>query len=251
MAPLIDRLKIPFFTVFFIFAFLYSFSFLFGPLPLAIKTSVSESTDLFTVSGEGEAAATADTARVSLGVTKTAATAELAKNEMNNIANKLISDLKNLGIKETDIKTSNFSVNPNYDYAKGTQTITGYTASQNLDVKTQTVDLANKAIDTATQDGANNIGGVSFTLDDQDKAALEERARNIAIKDAKEKAGSIARAAGIRLGKIVNIQVNSPSQPPIFLESKTADSSQVGEPTRIQPGENTVTVSVTLSYETI
>ena len=158
MRSLIDQLAVPVLTVFLSLVLLFGFTKLLGPIPFTVNSIQTTNADLFTVSGVGEVQATPDNTSVSLGVTQEAASADAAQNEVNQVMNALIEDLKGMGIKEEDIKTTNINVNPNYDFNNG-QRIIGYSASQNLDVKTENVDLANRVVDTATQNGANVISG--------------------------------------------------------------------------------------------
>lgn len=245
-------LKAPFFTVLFIFVFFYLFTKLLGPIPISVNSVTTTKTDLFTVTGEGEAKATAGSANFTVGVTKNAATAELAKNQVNQAMNDMVAAIKQLGIPDTDIQTQDLSVNPNYNFANGSQSINGYTASENLHVKA-TTDKANQALDAATAKGANVVNGVSFELDQADKDALEEKAREQAIQKAKAKAETIAKAAGLRLGRLVNIQESTEGQQPVPLMEKTAFGAArpADTATNLQPGENTVRLTVTLSYETL
>lgn len=247
------NLKVPFFTVLFIFVFLYIFTAIFGPLPFSINSVTTNKSDLFTVSGTGEANGVPDTAMLSLGVTKQAATVQDAQNQVNAVANKITNDLKALGVKVKNIKTTNYSVNPNYDFSNGKQTVNGYTVSQNMEVRFQPIEQANKAIDIATADGANVVGGVTFVLDDSEKDKLEMQARKQAIENAKKKAQETASIAGIRLGKIINVSEsdNFPVQPYAMAELKTADGRGGGEPTQVTPGESTIKITVSLSYQTL
>lgn len=246
-------LQTPFFTVLFFFVFFYVFARFLGPLPFSVNSVTTTKTDLFTVSGEGEVTAVPDTATFTAGVTATASTVDAAKNQVTESANAIIEDLKKLGVKETDIKTVNYNVYPNQDFAGGRNAITGYTATQEMQVKVDNVDLANKALDSATQNGANQVTGVSFTVDDEEQEKLEDQARRKAIADAKKKAASIADAAGIKLGRIISVSDSTAGQP-IPFEAKAAMGRGVAEdaaPTNLQPGESTIRVMVSLSYETL
>lgn len=244
--------RTPFFTVLFILILVYVFARLFGPLPLTVNSITTMKTDMFTASGEGEATTIPDTATFTVGVTKNAPTVETAKDEVNKATNAIIAEMERLGVQKKSIKTTNVSVNPDYDYTNGTQTPKGFTVSQNLEVKTTPIEKANKALDAATAKGANVVSGVSFTVDDSEREKLEAKARSEAIKKAKSKAQSIAQAAGVRLGRIINVQESStPQQPPILMEGRSAVADKVSEPTQLQPGENTVRVTVTLFYETL
>jgi uncharacterized protein len=249
---LIKQLTVPFLVVLLTIGLLYLFSTLFGPIPFSVKSTVTTNTDLFTVSGVGEESAVPDTAQFTTGVTKTGPTVEAAKDQVNQATNAIIAQFKSLGIEETDIKTQNFNTFPNQDFNRG-NTVTGYTVSQELSVTAKSVDIANKALDAATAQGANQITGVTFTINDDDKKALEQKARKKAIEDAKAKAADIAKDAGIRLGKVVNISVSDQGQPPVMFDARMQSAGKVenSAPTQLQPGENKVSVTVTLSYETL
>lgn len=243
--------KTAFFSVLFIFLFLYIFTKFLGPVPFSVNSVNTTKTDLFTVTGDGEATAVPDTAIADFGVTKSASTVDQAKNEVNTAANQIISGLKSLGIEDKHIKTTNFSISPNYDYSTGRDTITGYTVMQNLEVEITPIENANQAIDMASKNGANMVGSIQFTVNDEKKIELENKAREDAVNKAKQKAANISRISGIRLGKLVNVQEGSSAYPPIMYNAKAADAVGAGESrTELQPGENTVTITVTLSYET-
>lgn len=251
MSSLLNQLKVPVLTVFIALLLFFGFTKLFGPIPFAVNSVTTSKTDLFTVEGTGKATGVPDTAQFSVGVTKQAATVQQAKDQTNTVVNKISTDLKNLGIDEKDIKTADYSVNPNIDYTSGKQTTTGYTVSTTMEVKVKDTNLANRALDTATADGANVVNGVSFGLNDDAQAKLEEQARGEAIKNAKAKAESIAKQAGIRLGRIVNVTVNPTSEPrPVVEKMSFAQPADTGAPTQLQQGSNDVNVTVSLSYET-
>jgi uncharacterized protein len=245
-----DSVKTAFFSVLFIFILLYIFTKLFGPIPFSINSVNTTKTDLFTVSGEGKATAIPDTAIANFGVTKTASSVENAKNDTNTAMNNIISGLKNLGIKDKKITTTNYSILPNYDYNASRNTIAGYTVTQNLQVEITPIEKANQAVDVCTANGANMVGSIQFTVNDEKKLELENSARADAINKAKTKAENIARVSGIRLGRLINVSESSPFNPPLMYSAKAADSVSTGSETQLQAGENTVTITVTLSYET-
>lgn len=243
-----QSIRSPLLTILFIFLGLFIYTKLFGPIPFSVNSIQTTKTNLFSVSGTGKTTGIPDIAALSIGVTKTSSTVTSAQDQANALANKIIEDLKKLGVPEKNIKTTNYSVNPNYDFNGGGQNITGYTVTQTLEVNVTPIDIANKAIAAATADGANLVGGINFTFSDKTKKALEDKARAEAVKMAKEKAESLNKATGIRLGRIVDVQESGNFEPrPIMmmgaLEAKSSD-------TQLQPGENSITINVTLSYET-
>src|SRR3989338_3470101 len=241
------ELKTSLLTAFGILLVFFLYTKLAGPIPFSVNSIQTTKTNLFSVSGAGKATGIPDTAQISVGVTKTASTVNTAKDSVNSSANKIIDDLKKLGIPDKDIETTNYSINPNYDYALGKQTINGYTVTQTLEINIAPIDVANKAVDTATADGANLVGGINFTFNDKTKKDLENKARTEAVKMAKEKAGSLAKATGIRLGRIVDVQESGNFEPrPIMMAQGLELKS---EDTQLQPGENSITIDITLSYE--
>jgi uncharacterized protein YggE len=251
--PLVNSLKVPFLTILFIFILLYGFSALFGPLPISVRSTVSTQSDLFTAEGTGEVMASPNNATFTVGVTQNATTSEQATNLMNETTNEIIAQLRSTGIKNEDIKTTGYNVYPNQDFTNGRNNITGYTASQNLEIKADSVELANKALAAATASGANTVSGVNFTVDDQEMKKLQQEALKKAVADAKENASDIANAAGIKLGRIVSIRQNQGVGSPVpMYKAEMANDARGGSTSpELQPGQNAVTVTVTLSYETL
>ncbi len=279
----LHQLKIPFLSVLFFFLCFYVFSKIFGPIPFYIQSVTTDKQDLFTVDGTGNATVVPETAQISLGVSKTTATVQDAQKQVNEIANKLTSDLKALGIADKDIKTTNYSSYPLYgpilpmsaqsgdetsgsvqsgETAAGPVTSDiampmrppssqGYTVTEDINVTSKSTDIANKVLDLAPKDGANVIGGIQFVLTDEEQQALESQARTQAIQNAKQKAQSIASEAGLRLGKLVNIQESPSGYPGPIMYSAAKTAPDQNSQTSVNPGQNSITVTVTLSYETL
>jgi hypothetical protein len=252
------EVRTPLITVLFIFIAVIAYTKLLGPIPFTVNSVSTVKDSLFTVEGSGEVTAVPDTALLNMGVSKTAPSVEAAQTQVNEVINQITAQMKNLGVEEKNIKTVNYSVNPNYDFTAGTQKINGYMVNADVQVRIKPVDKANQAIDAATQAGATNVGNVQFVIDDAKRAELEEQARKEAIEKAKAKAESISRTSGIRLGRLVDVQESGTPgvQPPILMRAELSKDSMAGnaEPapvTELNPGENKVSISVSLSYETL
>lgn len=231
-------------TVILVLAAVFSYG-KFGP-GIPITSVVTQKQELFSVTGEGKITVVPDTAIVSLGISLNKPSVKAAQDEVNSVISEITKSLRALNIDAKDIKTSNYSIYPQYDYqTTGGNRISGYQVSANLTVKVREFDKVNQVIDTATTKGANNVGGVQLTVDDTKQKELLQQAREMAVKDAKSKAESLASAAGMTLGKIVNIQEDSNNFPRPMMA--VADSSAK---TNIEPGSTDVTTSVTLFYET-
>lgn len=255
-----NEFKTPIVTIILLFLALFVYTKLAGPIPFFINSVTTTKTDLFTADGEGQVTEVPDTATIYIGVTQTSSSVADAKNKTNSAVNKVIADIKALGISGKDIKTTNYSINPNYETGdvvpmmypirEGGNNITGYTVTQNLEIKVKPTEKVNKVIDTVTKSGANLVGGINFTFSDELSERLENQARKEAVANAKKKAQSLANASGIRLGKIVNVTEDSsfPRIMPLMKTDQTTGDN--AEDTQITPGENTVTVNVTIYYET-
>lgn len=233
-------------TTFFIL--LFTFTKLFGPIPFSVNSTVTQKFTTFDVTGEGKVSAIPDVAMLTVGVSASGPTVKAAQDQLNSNINKVSVAIKKLGIDSKDIKTTNYNVNPvRGDFNNGPAKITGYEANTNLQIKVRKLELANSVVDTATANGANQVGGMSFDIDDRTK--LENEARTKAVAEAKKKATEAAKIAGFELGRIINYSENSGNLIPIPVRAMAVDKAIGGAPTQIEPGSTDITVSVTLSYE--
>jgi len=232
--------------VFFLALFLYTkFA---GPIPFAVQQTTINKTDLFTVSGTGKVAITPDIAKVTAGVRAQANTVQQAQNDMNKAINAISDAVKKLGINAKDIKTTNYSINPTYDYTNSKQRITGYIATTNLEIKVRDLEKTNTVIDTATANGANIVNGMQFDVDDKTKA--EKEARELAVTEAKTKAKDASSIGGFSLGRIINYQESlGGSTPRLVYAAAAKNMTDETAPTQIETGSQEVSVTVTLSYE--
>lgn len=245
-----NLIKTPFTTGFFIFLFLLLFFKIQGAIPFAVSNINTNKANLFQVAGTATESQIPNTAILSFGVTKTSATVLDAQTQTNTNANNILEGFKTLGINSKDIKTTDYNVTPNYDYQTDSQKIKDYTVSQNLELKIKQLDKVNSVIDAATKNGANIVGNISFGFDDQTQKDLENKTRNEAISNAKAKAESMSQAAGMKLGRIVNIEEGDSNQPQPLVMSALRAPVGGGSPTNITTGQTTISTTVTISYET-
>jgi uncharacterized protein YggE len=162
----------------------------------------------------------------------------------------VIAALKNAGVAEDDIQTSDFSVSPKYPPYQPNQTtaprIVGYTVSNQVTARVKDLKKLGAILDTLVQAGSNQIHGISFDVDEP-KPLLGE-ARKKAVADARAKAELYAAAAGVSLGKVVQISeaaaVMPPPLPMFRREAMAADAS-----VPIAAGQQTIAANVTIIYE--
>jgi uncharacterized protein YggE len=196
-----------------------------------------------TVVGRGEIKARPDTAIIHIGVDTEAKTAREALAQNNTEAAAVQKKLADLGIDAKDIQTSGFNIYPVYG-TDGRQ-LTGYRVNNSVTVKIRGVDKAGALLDQVVQAGANSIGGITFTVDSP--RGFEDQAREQAMRDAKARADLLARAAGASVGEVLVIteNVGSPVMP-IAMERAVAQDAAA--PVPVQPGEQTIAISVQVTY---
>lgn len=203
------------------------------------------------VTGEGKATAVPDIVRVDFGVQDSGATLLDVQSSVNKKSQSLVASLKKLGIDDKDIKTTSYNINPQENFQVNPPVITGYQITVSYEVTVRKIDIVNSVLTTVTGAGANLVGGVNFDLSDDARLKAESEARADAVKTAKANAQSLAGAAGITLGKIINVaEAQNNIMPPRPLMETAAGAIQKSVPqAQIEPGTTEVDIVVSLSYE--
>jgi uncharacterized protein YggE len=201
-----------------------------------------------TVTAEGTASGTPDTAVVQLGVQTQAASAKDALEQANQKAAQLLDALKFGGVKLDDITTTNVFVYP--QYGSNGQQITGYQAGNSVSATIRDVTKAGTIIDAAAGVVGDQITlqGVSFNIDDT--GSLRQAARDDAVAHAKSQADQLAAATGLKVGKVVSIVEGAvPNIPLVYAEAAPATTAADSMPVPLQPGQQELNLSVTVVYE--
>lgn len=237
--------------IFFILLFVFA---KWGPA-INFNTTSQTKGEPFIVSGEGKVYVTPDIAKVTLGIEESGSTLKTVQNTVDVKSKTLVDALKKLGIEEKDIKTTSYNVYPQRDYASSTQKITGYRVSTNYEVTIRDFDKVNETMIAGTSTGANVVGTISFDLSDSVKTEKTNEARTKAVEEAKSKAEGLSKAAGITLGKIINVSegLGQNIRPVAYTLEKSAvglgGDSAITQPD-IQAGTTEINVTVSLSYAT-
>lgn len=218
-------------------------SFVFRPQTIAAATNTLPVRQI-TVIGNGEAKGTPDTASVQLGVQTDAATAREALNANNSQMQSLIAKLKELGIADKDMQTSNLSISPRYD-STGRE-VTGYQVSNMLSITIREVSKASDLLDQVVDAGANNIWGISFNIDNP--TALQQTAREQALTDARARAEAMAKAIGATVGQVLSVTENIGNPSPVMYRAEMAATDAAGS-VPVQAGEQTITAQVQVTFE--
>lgn len=217
---------------------------------------VASASTVLSISAEGRTNRAPDLATFSAGVTSSGKTAgeALAKNSADMA--RVIAALKRAGIADKDIQTSNLSLNPVYaDMSRQPRDpleqvvppIIGYQVNNTVNVRQRKLEDFGKVIDTLVTAGANQVNGPNFQVDDQD-AALDE-ARIAAMKKARERASLYARAAGLRVVRILTISESggyAPQPPIMYARAAMADMASAPP---VAAGEVSLTMNVSVTFE--
>lgn len=221
-----------------------------GPAPALAAAAEGADTPLLSVSGEGEVKVKPDTAYLSLGVETQARTAREAQQENARAMGAIVDRLQGLGLSKDDMQTTGVNLYPDYRYdEKGPQLI-GYRASNSLRVTVHDLNRVGEILDAAVAAGANQVQGVSFTVEDAAEARHEALAR--AVRDARGKAEAMAGAAGMGIAGIRAIVEGGASVPPVIMrelyKSAAAAEPAAAAPTPVIPGDMTIRATVSVTY---
>ena len=159
-----------------------------------------------TVVGQGRVAYQPDQALVTLGVhVDKQRGAEAALKQLNEKVGKVVAAIKAADVQAEDVQTQAYTLYPQYDYKDGASLPSGYSANQQLVVKVRNLgqgsEQLTRVVAEATKAGANQVLGITFDVFNLNE--LKQQARLEAIADARSKAGALAAAAGVRLGKVI------------------------------------------------
>ncbi len=179
-----------------------------------------------TTSGYGEVIAKPDMATFSVSVVESTMTAEQAKSKVDDVVERFIRSLKQAGVSDSDIASSNLYLTPQYHYPKDERPeLVGYRASRNVTVTVKVLDKLNKFLEVALVDGINQIDNIQLKVSDE--ATYQEQARQAAIRDANQKAQSLAKGFNKELNDVWEIRYNNNNTQPVLLKSMKMDSSRI------------------------
>ena len=202
------------------------------------------------VGGEATINAKPDQAELALGVVTQATTGQAAAAQNAQKLDAVLAQLRKVLGSGAEIKTLGYSLTPNYRYPKegGQPSISGYTASNVVEVKTGDLAQVGKLIDAATQSGANTVQSLRFTLKDE-QAAMAQALRAAAVK-ARAKADTLAAALGVKIVRVLHVDEGGQPVRPVFAEAMTMRASaESAPPTPVEPGTIEVQATVALTVE--
>lgn len=203
-----------------------------------------------TVSGEGKATGAPDIAKIQLGYNAEKKTVAEAQKDNTEVMNKIIKKLKDdFKIDLKDIQTTNYNIYPQYDWDEGKRELLGYSVSQNLNVKIRDLDQVGKVLEAAGKAGLNQVGSLSFEIDEPEE--LRQIARVKALENAKEKAKDLAKVAGVKLGRIISFNISAGYDEPSPMARAYAleGVGMGGGAPSVEAGSSEIKVIATVEYE--
>lgn len=197
-----------------------------------------------TVTGTGVISAAPDMALVRLGVTREARTASQAMSAASEAVAAVLESIAQAGIAPKDVQTASLGLSPVWDRGNtNPPRVRGYMASNNLTVRVRDLDGLGALLDVVISDGANALNGLSFSL--AEPGPMQTEARASAVRDARSKAETLAKAAEVTLGPVLTINEGGGSIAPApMMRGAMMEASAVP----IAEGEVDVRVTVSVAY---
>lgn len=204
------------------------------------------------ISAEASVTRDPDIAFISAGVQTEAKTAKEAMDDNASRMNGVFDALEEAGVAKRDMQTSNFSLQPRYDYSSRGERppqLVGYTASNQLTVKVRDLDNLGQTMDALVSAGGNTFSGLRFALEDD--AEARDEARTTAMTNAVSRAELYAEAAGYRVARIVSISEGGSYTPQPMQMAEMRAVAADSAPTPIASGEVGYNASVNVTFELV
>jgi hypothetical protein len=200
------------------------------------------------VTGQGEAFGPPDKAEVSAGVQILAETVVEATRENQAAVERIMAALDEQGIPKEKIQTSQYSIWAEQDYQDPRQQnrITGYRVSNVVTVGIDDIEKIGEVLGAVINAGANTIHGIQFGV--RDTAALEQKAREAAMADARARAEALARLAGVQLGEVISISTSPGGGPPGPMMARSFEMADAAQAPGISPGQQQISVQIHATF---
>jgi uncharacterized protein YggE len=220
-----------------------------APFLLAAEDAGQKRVASIQVDGEAVVHAKPDRAEVDLGVVTQSPDAKTAATQNAQKLDRVIQQLRSQVGQNLEIKTIGYSLSPNYVYPPqgGEPKITGYTASNIVQVRTDDLVQTGTFIDTAIKAGANNVQALRFLL--KDEAAVQTQALKEAATKARVKADALAASLNVKIVRVLNVVEGGDTVVPMYTRQMMAESAKMDVSTPVEPGTLEVHGRVTLTVE--
>lgn len=201
---------------------------------------------LLNIDSEAQASQVPDIATISAGVVTEGADGNTAMRDNAAQMQRVMTAIREAGIAEKDIRTSGINLSPRYQRSSNqAPKITGYEARNTVSLKVRDISRLGQVLDALAKQGANQINGPSFEIDNPEP--VFDKARQAALAQAQARAQTYAVSLGMKVRRIVSISEGRSGgvRPVPMMRAMSAES---GAPP-VAPGETTVSVSLQVAFE--
>jgi uncharacterized protein YggE len=199
-----------------------------------------------TVTGTGEVQGAPDTLTATVGVATQAGDVSTAIAQASSRVQAVTAAVERAGVARSDVQTEQVSLQPQYagSVPGAGPSISGYEATNTVRITVRDLSKASSVLGAAVDAGGNDarLSGVAFRIDDDSRLLGDARSR--AFADAKTRAEQYAKLSGTSLSRVLSVQENVTGQE----QPLTADRSAQASTIPIEPGRQSVTVSVTVKW---
>jgi len=216
-----------------------------------VKADTSTVVPTVSVTGTGKVTVKPTIARINFGVFTHKDTASAAQTENDAIMAKITDALKASGIKEDDIQTTGYSLQPRYVWDKTTEknVLDGYDMNHTISVVVRAIKDAGKTVSLIADNGANTVSGISFDVDDATLEQTKLAALDLAMANARKRADVVAKAVGKTILSVQTVVVNENTYTPYPMYSKADTTAAAGStPAPVEAGTMDVLISVSVIY---
>jgi hypothetical protein len=214
----------------------------------ALAQTAPPSPPVIVTTGEAIVKRAPDRAWVTIGAENRARTAAEAQRLNTEAMTAVIERIKSSGIPADAVQTTGYNLQPEFDYANGRQTLRGYVARNQVQVRIDTLAKTGDVIAAAVATGATNVSGVRFDLKDRD--SVEREALRLAVQDARGRANAAASGAGLAIDRVIRVeeQRDTPDIPrPMPMNMAMMESRVAQAAVPVEAGEIEVRARVTLT----
>ena len=213
------------------------------PTPMMLPAST-----LLSVSVDAEVQGAPDLAEIGAGVTTEAAEAEQALRANAERMSRVVAAVRKAGVADRDVQTSGLTLQPQFRYQENREPIlTGFRASNRVQVTLRDPRAAGRIIDTLVREGANQIDGPNFRIANPEP--LLDKARQEAVRKGRARAELYAAASGLRVKRITTISEGQDVRPMPYPAPRMAMAMEAKDSSPVAPGEVRMTVTVQMGFE--
>jgi uncharacterized protein YggE len=213
---------------------------------IVVQLDNAQDKNSVSVSATGTVKVTPDVAYTTVGVVTQKKKMKDAQSANRDMMNAVVEALKAAGLTDDEIRTTNYSVYPVYDYSGDTSVITAFEVNNTVELTIRDIDKVGEVLDAAASAGANTSYSVSFDL--LDKSPEYNKALSAAMEAARGKADTLAAAGGFTIQGVMTVSEDYNSTP-VYYEYAAAEDNSGKAPTYISSGDMDITASVSVVYE--